>query len=130
MIELALVNKLRNNTPAGNRIYPEVVPEGVTQSCITHQRIYTRGYPTLGGDAGSETVRFQLDCYSTNKLEALAIAQAVTDLLDGFSGELTDGAGFSTQASVLRDNQFDAGYEKDTKRYRTIVEVSITYKIA
>lgn len=128
MIELALVNKLRNNTPAGSRIYPEVVPEGATQACITYQRIYTRDYPTFGGDAGVETPRFQLSCISASKIEALSIAKAVSDLLNGFSGELTDGAGFSTQASALRDNQFDAGYEKDTKRYRTIVEVSITYK--
>lgn len=125
MIEVALREELRHLV--NGRMFPLVIPEGVTQSAIVYQRISTRRYPTFEGDAGLITPRIQLDIYAPDYGQAKELAQAVVDEIESWDGTIGTDAEQVTGASALPTNEFDA-YEPDTKRYRVMVEVEVTHK--
>ena len=72
----------------GTRVYPDVLPQTPTLPAIRFQRISTprSQYRTLDGHAGYASPRFQIDCFTMSRSSALALAQAVYGLLEGFTG--------------------------------------------
>lgn len=72
----------------GSRIYPDLLPQNVIYPAIRLQRISTARseFRTLTGVAGYARPRFQVDCYSLSRSGAVALAQAVYGVLEGFTG--------------------------------------------
>ena len=95
--EAALFSILTTGSPnavaaiVGTRVYPDVLPQGVTYPAIRVQRISTaraqfRVLARSGGKATRQQPRFQIDSWATTKTGALALADAVRATLDAFSG--------------------------------------------
>lgn len=92
--EAALFSLLTAGSPnpvaaiIGTRAYPDVLPQAVTYPAIRFQRISTprSQYRTLDGHANYASPRFQIDCWATQKSQALELADAVYRLLEGFTG--------------------------------------------
>ena len=72
----------------GQRVYALNLPQGVIYPAIRYQRISTARsqYRTLDGRAGYASPRMQVDCYAATPMQALEVAQAVYQLLEGFRG--------------------------------------------
>ena len=68
------------------RVYPDVLPQGVTYPAIRYQRISTARLYNLGGKADQADTRFQIDCYATTRIGAIALADAVRAALDSQTG--------------------------------------------
>lgn len=65
----------------GGRVYPLFVPEAVDDSYIVYQIISTQPDNTLDGITGHEWVRVQIDVYTANYDDAIALsAQAIKRL--------------------------------------------------
>jgi hypothetical protein len=78
----------------GTRCYPLVLPQGLQAwPAIRYQRISTprSQYRTLDGRADYASPRMQVDCYATTHASALAVAQAVYQMLEGFGGTVVAG---------------------------------------
>lgn len=72
----------------GNRCFPLVLPQNVLYPAIRYQRISTprSQYRALDGRAEYASPRFQIDAYALTHAQAIAVAQAVYALLEGFTG--------------------------------------------
>lgn len=94
----------------GTRCYPDVLPQGVTYPAIRYQRISTprAQYRTLDGRANYASPRMQVDCFALNRSGAIALAQAVYGLLEGFAGTV---GGLRIDAISTDDEagEFEAG---------------------
>lgn len=92
--EAALYSLLTTGSPnpvaalVGTRVWPDVLPQAPLLPALRYQRISTprSQYRTLDGRADYASPRFQIDVYATARLEAINIAQAVYQLLEGFHG--------------------------------------------
>lgn len=90
--EAALFSILTTGSPnavaalVGTRVYPDLLPQGVTYPAIRVQRISTARsqYRTLDGVAGYASPRMQIDCYALSRSGAVALAQAVYNMLEGY----------------------------------------------
>jgi hypothetical protein len=72
----------------GTRVYPDLLPQGVTYPAIRTQRISTprSQYRALDGVAGYASPRMQIDCYALSRSAAITLAQAVYAELEGYHG--------------------------------------------
>lgn len=92
--EAALFSLLTEGSPnavaaiVGTRVFPDVLPQKPTLPAIRLQRISTprSQYRTLDGRANYASPRFQIDCFTLSRSSAIALAQAVYGLLEGFTG--------------------------------------------
>lgn len=92
--EAALYTLLTAGSPnpvaalVGTRVYPLVLPQNVLYPAIRYQRISTprSQYRGLDGRAEYASPRFQIDAYALTHSQAIAVAQAVYELLEGFTG--------------------------------------------
>ena len=68
----------------GTRVYPSVLPQGVTLPAVTFQRVGTT--PTNGSTGGGDVswARFQLTGYAVTYLAARGVADAVRGALRGW----------------------------------------------
>jgi len=65
------------------RVYPEVMPQGVTYPAISYQRISTVRYNMLSGVDDFTQVRIQVDCWDSSYSGVKTLAAAVKSALDG-----------------------------------------------
>lgn len=92
--EAALYSLLTAGSPnpvhalVGSRVHPLVLPQNVLYPAIRYQRISTprSQYRALDGRAEYASPRFQIDAYALTHAQAIAVAQAVYELLEGFTG--------------------------------------------
>jgi hypothetical protein len=78
-------------TRSAGSIFDGVAPEDVAQyPCLAYQWVGGSNDPGLT-NAGPRRSRLQVDCWGTTKATAIALANAVAHLLDGYTGVLTDG---------------------------------------
>jgi hypothetical protein len=70
----------------GTRVYPDILPQNVTYPAVRVQRISTARsqYRDLTGRGNYASPRIQIDCYALSRSAALALAQAVFDMLEGY----------------------------------------------
>ena len=67
----------------GSRIYPEIMPQGVTYPAISYQRISTVRTVMLSGVDDFTQVRVMIDCWDDSYSGAKALASAVKSAIDG-----------------------------------------------
>ena len=99
------------------RIYPLVLPQGVTQPSIVYSRITGFGDHHMQGASGLTRPRLQIDAWAAAADDATDLADLVKARLDGFSGALTAGAETVEVQGVFFDSERE-DYEKDLKLYR------------
>lgn len=110
---------------AGDRIYPNALPQGVTYPAIRYQRISTARRYAI--DAKQETAmsRLQIDCYATTLAEALSLADAARAALDFYTGT----AGGTSIDRIYTEGE-RADYEDDPEPavHRQMLEFMVHYE--
>ena len=67
----------------GTRIYPEIMPQGVTYPAISYQRVSTVRTTMLSGVDDFTEARIIIDCWDSSYSGAKALAAAVKSAIDG-----------------------------------------------
>ena len=106
----------------GSRIHPSVMPQGQTAASIVYSVISEITDHTTTGPSGLVMVRMQIDAYALTTDAADALARAVKERIDGFSGVMTYGSS-SPQDGVNVQGCFSesarTGYEADSELFRS-----------
>lgn len=93
-----------------DRIYPEIVPQGVAMPAITYSMLDGQPQNSLDGfTSGLSRYPVQIDCWANTKTAVNALALVVRDRMN---------VAASTFRSVLTNYPLIDDYEPDTKRYR------------
>lgn len=95
-------------TLVGQRIYPYALPQGATYPAIRYQRISTDRTYSIQARSDRAQVRMQVDCYAEALTDALALAAAVRDAIDVYSGT---SAGVAVRSVTAAGES--GGYESD-----------------
>ena len=131
--EAALYSLLTTGSPnpvaalVGTRVYPLVLPQGVSYPAIRLQRISTARsqYRGLDGRAAYASPRMQIDAYALTHGQAIAVAQAVYQLLEGFYGTVgglrIDAIGIDDEGADLEEGVGPGGSNLYRQRVDAIV---------
>jgi hypothetical protein len=113
----------------GNGLYWILVPKGAMYPVIVLQRVVTNDVHTMGGDPGIREALFQVDCYSSQYLNARAISTAVRNCLEYYKGVLSD-SDSTVVESILTSKDWDLSYEEGSVGfvYRAMLEFRIWYQ--
>lgn len=129
-IEEALFSHLKSHAGlsalVGTRIYPQIMPQGVTMPAVTYQKISGPREYSHGGPSELAHPRFQLSCWAKNYSTAKDIAEQVRLALQAYRGTM-GGAGGVTVYGAFLENEIDL-YESDTRLYHIPVDFSIWHK--
>lgn len=100
-----------------SRIYPVRLPQGVLLTSIVYTRISGQGDYTMSGASGYTRPRYQIDAWAKTTDAAVALANAIKDALDGFSGAIGTGANaIEVQGVFCADQRED--YDDTVQMYR------------
>lgn len=76
---------------AGDKVYPQCLPDASALPGVVYSRQSTQRAGSLGGPVGNANPRFRIECLAIASKQgykqAVAMAKAVRDQLDGFRGE-------------------------------------------
>lgn len=103
----------------GDRIYPEIVPEGAAMPAITYSVFSSQPQNSLDGfTSGVSRMSVQIDCWATTRTAVNALALVVRNRMG------VDAASFKSLVTAwpLVDD-----YEEDTKRHRRSLECACWY---
>lgn len=65
------------STLVGQRMYPDVLPQGATLPAIVYYRISTERQHTVSDCLRHARARFQVDCYAESRTAAQSVASAI-----------------------------------------------------
>jgi hypothetical protein len=108
----SFVTLVSGATVAGERIYPQVAPDGVVRPFIVYQRINTNTENVLSGSTGLRNTRLQVDVFATTYVQAQQITTAIENLMGSWS----------TPNVCVVSQDF---YEDEVKLYRVMTDFSI-----
>jgi hypothetical protein len=111
-------------TDAGARIYPNVLPQGVTLPACRYMRVSNPKEHSHSGPSALKRPRFQVDCFAGTYLGAVRLAGQMEANLDGFQGAM---GAYEVQASFMEEAGRD-DYDPETGRHRVSVDVVIWHK--
>lgn len=122
-VERTLYDLLRQDAgvsaTVADRIYPVRLPDEVILPAIVYAKASCIRYASHGGPSKLASSRFQLDCYSTDYLEAKRLALAAVATLHGKkSGDIQ---------AAFNDNETD-GFSADDGIFRVTADVLIWHK--
>lgn len=109
---------------AAGRIYPVNLPEQISGPSATYRVISNIEEYTLDGPTGMMTARVQIDAWAEVYGDAKALAKAIHDALDSFTGAFPDG---TAVANVWLDNAATDGYDADARLYRMQADYRLIY---
>ena len=95
----------------GTRIYPEIMPQGVTYPAISYQRISTTRTNMLSGVDDFTQVRVQVDCWDDSYSGVKALSAAVKSAIDGVTALGTEAVHHCFMDSERDLSQFDGDRE-------------------
>lgn len=134
MIEDGLValitSDTRFSTIAADRLFPVVLPETLLDpttpapTSATYQVISSIPDRTLDGPTSMVTARVQIDTWAQAYGDAKALAKAVKDILDAYTGTLPDGTHVD---DAWRDNTGTDGFDPDSRLYRVQADYKLIY---
>lgn len=104
------------------RCYPIVLPQDAEYPALTFQRISGVRELTHDGPDGVPWMRLQVDTWATTYAAAKALAKAVRECLDGFSGHVGDE--HIKLAQLLSERDL---YETATALYRVSLDFGVHY---
>ncbi len=127
LIEEALFSRLSGHVGMAalvdDRIYPQVLPQGVIFPAVTYAKTKGERVQAMGGNPGIARVTFRVAAWSEVYADAKNVSAQVRDALERWSG--TE-AGVTVLHSFLSDELDD--YDADTQRHQAAVDVDIIHK--
>jgi hypothetical protein len=115
-----LVNAAVTSGGTQPRIYPVILPQGITAPSLVQNLISeTTGYH-MQGDDGLMTSRTQIDAWATNPDDAVHLAGLVFDCLSGYTGIVAFGSNSPQSNMTVRGIFQDQGrdeYDSDSKMH-------------
>jgi len=112
--------RLANQTAAGSRVYPLLLPQEPAYPAVTYQQISATRIHAMGQDSSIARVRMQVNAWGRTYAEARALAGQIEERLNRFRG--TEGG--VTIMDVLLDNDIET-YESDTQTRRVAQDYTI-----
>lgn len=92
IIEEVLSTILENDAGVGalcgDRIYPQVIPQGGTVPAVTYDRTSGERIRALDGVDGVASPRFEFICWAATYLAAVELKNAVRAALEGYTGTI------------------------------------------
>lgn len=120
-IEEALLTTM--TTALGHaRVYPMVLPEGVTLPAVRYTRLGSDREVTMGSNPGMCHAMFQVDVWAATYAEVKADATTLRGALERWRG--------TVEGIVIQDTMYlsdDDDYDPETKEYRVIIRIKITH---
>lgn len=113
-----------NTTGYSNKVYPLVVPEGISLPYATYQQINIDRLQTLQGYTGALWEDYQINFYNTTYLGARAAADEFIEYIKNFTGTMGD---YTIQATIIENEFEDFDEASSVFRYRVIVEIKFYY---
>lgn len=110
----------------GDRVYPEMAPQGSDMPAVTY-RIRREPTSHQQGLQGFDRFDLEIDCWSRGRPgvaaydEAQAVADAVVGALSGYRG-ISQGVELH---SVIAESSYDDGFDDETGLHQVGVDVSI-----
>jgi hypothetical protein len=72
----------------GTRVFPGVIPQGAAQPAIVYAKRGRNRQQLFCGTDGLKRTRVDIDCYATSYRQSVLLANAVTAVLEDFSGTM------------------------------------------
>jgi hypothetical protein len=120
MINKAIFTILsEGDTLAGDRIYPEIIPQNINETCVRYTEIVRNIVRTFNKEDNGHESLFQIDCFSRKKTDAQALATEISDILEGYAGAVGD----VTILSTLLENAARSDYDEETKDFIVMLEI-------
>lgn len=128
MMDEAVDERLRGDTALAalvvDRIYPDIVPQGVVYPVIIYHQVSESATYSHDGDSNLDTARYQFDCYGSTKVSSRAVKDALRSLLSGKKFSASN----VRVASCRLDNSL-SGYEPAFKAWRYIQDYIFQYQV-
>ncbi len=99
----------------GDRVFPEVLPQGCDMPAIAYSVVVDEGISSLDGYSDLDNAVVQVDCYSRSYMEGHHLADAVGSVMTRF---------ISVDFSSLQVSRRDL-YEDDTELHRVSIDYSV-----
>lgn len=107
------------------RIYPVVRPQGGDMPALTYARMSGGHDHNLQGSSGTAIPTFELDCFGDTYAQADALAEAIRQVMQGFSGTM----GSVAVKSVILDDESDGYDPPEDDSDRGAFYISLKYRI-
>jgi hypothetical protein len=115
-VRTALVGNVGVTALVVGRIFPNVIPQGVSMPAIRYLVVDDVPMNVLAGNASRRSARVQIDAYAKKYLDAHAVADAVAGAVGTLSGPAV--------TAVVIDRR--DGYEDETELHRVSMDVSVS----
>lgn len=95
------------------RIYPVATPQDAARPFLLYRRISSRHHQHLSGGSEVCIADIELACVADTYSEAVALADAVREVVDGYRGTAAYGATSTTINSIRLQSETDESFEID-----------------
>jgi len=102
------------------------LPKDETLPSWTHLTVSDAGPYTLGGAHGFVTRRLQIDCFGSQRADAISLAKAIDAVLSGYRGTLSDDDS-TVVYGCFRSDRMDFPFDDASRTYRRMLEYEIQY---
>ncbi len=101
----------------GVRVFPSVMPQGVTATSLVYHRVSAFGDHHMQGPSGYAVNRWQIAAWSESLDAAEAVANLVKFRLDGYRGAMGAGAGAVRVLGAFYENENPPVHDAARKLY-------------
>lgn len=131
MIELIIHDMLTNDMPGEvsgpveGRVYAGVLPEGCAYPAVRHTLISSPASERLSDRSQhtTRTSRYQIDVFAQTYLEAATIANAIGNVMDGYSSTHD-----SINIDLIETTDIRPGYADSAEKHHHIIELTIIWR--
>lgn len=111
----------------GDRVYPNVIPQGIDAACVVYTRISGEGAYHMRGPSGLSQPRYQIDAWARDIDSAFGLANLIKARVDGFCGVMGAGtAAVTVQGVFMRAERED--YDDAAQLHRVGRDYSIAFE--
>jgi hypothetical protein len=110
--------------PQTSGVFPSQMPEGDPLPAIVYTQVHGAGLMSMDGPDPLKFARFQFSCYGATYAAAKALARALLNLLENFTGDLSDG---TVIGNMERVGEMDT-FEETPLAFVTHADVAIVYE--
>jgi hypothetical protein len=105
-------------------IFSQIAPEEVLLPYIVYFQVHREPVLSFQGVNKFQTIRLQLSCYGASYKDARLLANIVKNILDGFTGELSEGTIVGNTIPVSEHDEAEPVYKATV--YGTHLDYSFT----
>lgn len=102
------------------------VPKDLTLPTWTMMVVSQTADYTLQGEQGPFFRRIQIDCYGKTAAEAMLLAKAIDDVINNFTGALSDEDSTVVQSCLQSDLQ-DFPFDDASRTFRRMIEYQVCF---